>query len=307
MLQGLCTNELGGNDYFVNLTGILPGVVNATGILGFSGAASSVVRHQAASLVSMASMGGGVNVTTSGISGRDLIGLVNCTLTNGCFADESQSFEDAFRACYLTSGISFPPPPPPPCRTEFFTAIEGIDVTEVLRCVGDFLTSDSDPRSLSSVDLAFIKTDNSIETKASGFVSVFLPDAENGGRNLQSLPELVPTIFNGTSTPSETLDFIRCMMGVLFPNVAEAIAEIVKVLQSLLAGLIPIFVRIIGQGGIYLSGDVILAFFGWAEWDGEQFSAPWKWWYCLVAVIFFLVGIEISKLVAINFIVWTRR
>jgi hypothetical protein len=301
MLQGFVTNELGGNEYFVNLTGILPGVVNATGILGFSGAASTVARHQMASLVSMAATGGGVNVTSLGISGRDLVDLVNCTLTNGCFTDENQSFTAAFMACYIFNGIRRPP-----CRGEFYTAIEGINTTEVLECVGDLRPEGSDLRSLSSVDLSIIELNNPIETETIGFVNVFLPEPENGRRNLESLPLLLPGIFNGTSTARQTLDFVACIIGALFPNVADAIAEVVKVLVRL-TGIIPIFVRIINQGGIYLPGEIILAFFGWAEWDGEQLSAPFKWWYCLVAVIIFLVFIEISKLVAINFIVWTQR
>jgi hypothetical protein len=305
MLQGFVTNELAGNEYFVNLTGILPSVTDATGILGFSGAVSSLARHQAASLLSMASLGGTVNVTNSGIGGADLVNLVNCTLTNGCFTDEDQSFAGAFVECYIFKGIIRQPP----CRDEFSTATSGINTTEVLECfdVGGLLPRVPNQRSLSSFNLPIpIEANNPIETEAVAFVNAFLPEAENGSRNLQSLPELVPTVFNGTSTVSETLDFIGCIIGALFPNVADAIAEMIRVLE-MLTSLVPIFLRIVDQGGIYVPGEVILAFFGWAEWDGEQLSAPFKWWYCLVAVVIFLVGIETSKLVAINFVVWTQR
>ena len=58
-----------------------------------------------------------------------------------------------------------------------------------------------------------------------------------------------------------------------------------------------------------VSEDAILYYFGWSQFDAEElkFSAPWKWNYCVVAVVVFLLAMEIIKLCAVNFIVWTKR
>jgi hypothetical protein len=40
---------------------------------------------------------------------------------------------------------------------------------------------------------------------------------------------------------------------------------------------------------------------------GEGFAAPYKWWYCMGAVAISLAGIELFKLIAIRFMVWTKR
>jgi len=52
----------------------------------------------------------------------------------------------------------------------------------------------------------------------------------------------------------------------------------------------------------------ILFVFGWAEWQpGGGLVAPWKWWYCMFAVVVFLAGIEVFKLLALRFVVWMKR
>jgi hypothetical protein len=311
ILQGFVTNELGGNEYFVDLSGIFAGLANATGIFGFAGATSSTARNQAASLISLAANGGNplganrgsFNVSTDWGGGSDLVGLVNCTMVNGCFSDEDQTFVGGFVECYIFNGIIRRPP----CRDEFDAVIAEINATEVLKCFG---VNDPNLPGFSVADA----TDNPMETEAplangteARNLREFLPDFHDGSRNLQSLPELLPDIFNGTANVTETLNFIGCMMGALFPDVTEAIGGMIRLIARVASGVIPIFVNIVDQGGIYLPGDVILAFFGWAEWDGQQLSAPFKWWYCLGAVVIFLGGIEIFKLFAINFIVWTKR
>jgi len=50
-------------------------------------------------------------------------------------------------------------------------------------------------------------------------------------------------------------------------------------------------------------------YFGWSEFDIEIFSfrAPWKWHFCTTAVVVFLISMEIIKLFAVRFIVWTKR
>ena len=54
--------------------------------------------------------------------------------------------------------------------------------------------------------------------------------------------------------------------------------------------------------------ELILFFFGWAEYnDSEGFTAPFKWHYCMSSVAIFLLAIEVFKLIAVRFIVWTKR
>jgi hypothetical protein len=66
--------------------------------------------------------------------------------------------------------------------------------------------------------------------------------------------------------------------------------------------------EIVEKGLVLLPGELILFFFGSAEYEaGEGIVAPWKWWYCMSSVAIFLAGIEFFKLVAIRFIVWTKR
>lgn len=60
--------------------------------------------------------------------------------------------------------------------------------------------------------------------------------------------------------------------------------------------------------GLLYPGDLILYFFGWANYvDGVGFVAPYKWYYCMFSVAVFLVAIELFKLLALRFIVWTKR
>jgi hypothetical protein len=61
------------------------------------------------------------------------------------------------------------------------------------------------------------------------------------------------------------------------------------------------------QNGLKLPGEVILFVFGWAEFDDGELVADKKWYYCMFAVSMFLIGLEIMKLLALRFLVWTKR
>jgi hypothetical protein len=77
---------------------------------------------------------------------------------------------------------------------------------------------------------------------------------------------------------------------------------------DLLWGLLPVIADLI-ENGLKIPGDLILYFFGWAEFDPDngRFETPYKWHYCMTSVVIFLGSLEIIKLFAIRFIVWTKR
>lgn len=100
------------------------------------------------------------------------------------------------------------------------------------------------------------------------------------------------------------LDLVMCLANALLPE--DAKNELIRIIQKLV-GILG-FVFDIVDNGIDLPGEVILYFFGWAEYQsGEGVVAPFKWWYCMFSVVMFLVAIEVFKLLAIRFIVWTKR
>lgn len=96
-----------------------------------------------------------------------------------------------------------------------------------------------------------------------------------------------------------------CMMRKLLPiggsrHMLRGFRELRKIIM---------FIQDIIENGIDIPGDAILFYFGWSEFDEDTltFSAPWKWYYCVTAVVIFLVSMELIKLVAVHCIVWTKR
>lgn len=96
-----------------------------------------------------------------------------------------------------------------------------------------------------------------------------------------------------------------CMMRKLLPfggvnHMIRGFKELQKIVM---------FIQDIVEKGLEIPGDAILFYFGWAQLDADTFTfeAPWKWHYCVTAVTIFLVGMELIKLFAVNFIVWTKR
>jgi hypothetical protein len=96
-----------------------------------------------------------------------------------------------------------------------------------------------------------------------------------------------------------------CMMRKLSPmggsrHVLRGFRELRKIIM---------FIQDVIENGIDIPGDAILFYFGWSEFDADtlSFSAPWKWYYCVTAVVIFLLSMELIKLVAVQCIVWTKR
>ena len=101
---------------------------------------------------------------------------------------------------------------------------------------------------------------------------------------------------------------VLCLLDVLLP--AGALEDTLSSVQSILKTVSDIGVVIANVMDILekgLPGEVILFVFGWAEFQDGELVAPYKWWYCLFAVSMFIVGVEIVKLFATRFIIWTNR
>ena len=127
-LQGLVTNELQENDYFVDIPTLLPDLnPNTTSIVGFWGESESLIsKEQLAGFLSLAlSAGNGTN------SQSNLTDLVDCTMRSGCFDDSIQPAAESFIACYLFDGIL----KSPPCNKEFDAVIESANYTQSLKCL----------------------------------------------------------------------------------------------------------------------------------------------------------------------------
>jgi hypothetical protein len=281
ILQGLVTNELAGNEYFIDVAGLLSPSnttdfnFNDTSLLAFGDGVSQTSMDQISNFTSLAAQtGGGFNPVSN------LTDLINCTLAEGCFGDPEKSPASAFVTCYIFNGILRSPP----CESEFTTVASNVNFTQIMQCI--------------------VEGDTKSE---SDFVPEFR-ELNDGDRNLQSLQALLPDYVTNATTGEDDgrlLDFALCMMrSLLPPDILDAMERI----GSVLANLLPIVLGVIEQGGFYLPGEVILFFFSWARFEvDEGFVAPYKWWYCMGAVAIFLGGIELLKLVAIRFIVWTKR
>ena len=100
ILQGLVTNELGGNDYHLDLGKILKDVQIPDKLFVFDGG-NFTQREQISGLLSLvAEIPDGTNPDSS-----RLLALVNCTLSSGCFSSEENGLAAEFIYCYLFSGL----------------------------------------------------------------------------------------------------------------------------------------------------------------------------------------------------------
>lgn len=266
ILQGLVTNELAGNSYFIDLRSMLPDIgPNATSILAFGGGVDplSTQSRQLSSIMALAiNSPDGINPEP-----RDLSSLINCTISNGCFADTETEIAKAFTQCYIINGIRGPP-----CGDEFSGVIENINITEISSC------------------FSFEESQNTPNDELPSFIPKGYTEEE----------------FDEMDDRSK-LETVLCLMKALLPpDKVEAIGRLIAVIEKLF-GVLVFFLEIL-ENGIYLPGELILFFFGWAEYEeGEGIIAPFKWWYCMTSVAIFLGAIEVFKLLAIRFIVWTKR
>ena len=155
-------------------------------------------------------------------------------------------------------------------KDEFAAAIASIDVEEVTKC--------------------------------------FLPAV--GNETAMISDGFVPSTFSmetyGEMEDDSQLELILCLLrAILPPEAIDAIDLIISIIQDLYG--IVLFLFEILENGIKIPGEVILFFFGWAEFESGRIVAGFKWWYCMGSVAIFLLAIEIFKLFSTRFIVWTKR
>jgi hypothetical protein len=160
-----------------------------------------------------------------------------------------------------------------PCKNEFEAAIESLPLEETTKC---FIPSfEGEPVMDSSNSLVGVPDDFSLEAY----------------NDLQQ---------------EDRIGLILCLLQALLPegvvDIVEQVIELIKKIYNIVLIVIDVI-----EGGIDLPGELILFFFGWAELDNGEFVAPYKWHYCMTAVVVFLVCLEIFKLIAVRFIVWTKR
>merc|ERR1711862_530914 len=113
-------------------------------------------------------------------------------------------------------------------------------------------------------------------------------------------------LFQEEST-SDQSDIVRCIISSILPDMH--IKDIIKGIVSVVANLYGIAMILfdIIENGITLPANIILWFFGWGRFEDGEVIAPYKWHYCMTAVVIFLISVEILKIIAIRFIVWTKR
>lgn len=290
ILQGLVTNELAGSDYHLNVSGILEGI-NVDKMFAIDGG-NETQKDQLSSIMALVSKlpdGAGTNPDSSGLRA-----LIECTMARGCFTDQEQSLSGGFIDCYLFSGLFSDPP----CDKEFNEVIKDVDIGAVMDCFlpQEGITAEEQLKSLMS--------------PVPQMLEPFPMTLEENIMATESIPrKLFPgqtannTLPDGTDKDN-SLDLVLCLAGAILPQDAQnAIMDTVNDLLGI-AGMVFDVV----EKGIYIPGDLILYVFGWANYnDGEGFSAPYKWYYCMFSVAIFLIAIEIFKLIAVRFIVWTKR
>ena len=209
--------------------------------------------------------------------------LLSCMVTNECLVD---GVIENFVSCCIFRFVG-----DPPCKDEFDNAIEKVDIAKVLtECVVD------DP-----------DINDEEETTDVSSVNVTTP----------GLPSNFASVYERTGSDGQ-LQMVLCFIRVLLPpglidDVTDRLLELFKKLFGVIIDVIDIIDDIIENGvsiidnGVSLPGEVILFVFGWAELENGKLEAPYKWYYCMFAVRMFLAGIELFKLIAIWFIIWTNR
>lgn len=276
VMQGFNTNQLAGTMYQVLPPLGIEFPKNGTAFLFDTGTDLSrgSVAQQCASFVDLG-LQAAPYADTRGLPDYDwensgivaLIGLVRCLVENDCLVDP---IAPNFISCTIARF-----PPPPPCREAFETATEAIDIQDLLSCF--------EPISNSTVAL----------------------DASTGFA--RGVPEDFTVEEFERSSKANQMRIVVCLIGQLLPpglgdDLKDRLVEIIKKAWDLIVIVINIL-----ENGIWLPGDVILWVFGWAEFEDGKINSDFKWYYCMFAVACFLGGIELFKLFAISFIVWTKR
>lgn len=301
ILQGLVTNELAGSDYHLDVGKILGGATTVdnfafdggnqaiNNIFAFDGGDQDLKEQLSSILALVAEAPEGTNPDSGNLGP-----LIECTLASGCFEDEEETLSAGFINCYLFSGLRSDPP----CNAEFDALKLTANPTEIGKC---FFVDES------GFDDGHLTDILSPVPQVEPFV---MPSLEQSTapmaihRQLLRFPGETPDDSIPEEDKDGSRDLVLCLVGALLPQ--DALNEIMDIANNLLG--IAGFVFDVVENGISIPGELILFVFGWAEYvEGEGFVAPWKWYYCMFSVAIFLIAIEIFKLIAVRFIVWTKR
>lgn len=99
-----------------------------------------------------------------------------------------------------------------------------------------------------------------------------------------------------------------CLLDAVLPSgLVEDMIKYVQDTVEKISDVTMVVVNILDVLEKGLPGEFILFVFGWAEFQDGELVAPYKWWYCLFAVSMFVCGLELVKLFATRFIIWTNR
>lgn len=276
ILQGFVTNELAGKtyhiDFGVNVSNLIPDAPsNVTNIVLFEPGLDAVRGDREAEAASfLAMVGAAGNGTNPDSSLGDIRNVVKCFSANECMANPPLS---------VMTCISWS------CSAEFEAALESFPFEDVLQCFAP--GNGTDPGG-NSTDPGDNSTDPGTNETAGWLPSDFTIESfEVQDENLQ-------------------WETILCLIrAILPPEVIETIKKIVEFIAEFY-DVILVILDIL-EKGINLPGELILFFFGWAELGDDGFTADKKWFYCLTSVVVFLAFIEMFKLIAVRYIVWTKR
>lgn len=294
ILQGLVTNEMAGSDYYLDIGRTVPGI-NVSRIFAFNGG-SQIQVDQLSSLLELVSKV--PNGTNPEPDDGKLSLLIDCTLTNECFTNTTGFIDisSGFIGCYMFEGLFSKPP----CTEEFNALAETVDAT-ITNCFSDMDMGNEALGSRSILTMPQVESSSimTLEEELSSILSVKRELFWFPGKN-SSNP--LPDDTNKDST-------VLCLARAILP--VDSMKKVTKIIRDLFG--IVAFVFAVINDGINIPGEGILFFFGWATFNNEgtslsdSFVAPFKWYYCMVSVAVFLVAIEIFKLAAVRFCVWTKR
>lgn len=306
VIQGLTSNELGGNRYFLfpppepedetggggggssNSTffGDLGG--NTTNIFLVPGGTDTSPGSDAAQastilnllLTASPSLNQGWNSSILGT----LDTFVECGMTNDCFVEPVAS---NFMGCFVFSIFD-----DPVCVSEF-NALTSAFVNgsgNVATCLAS-----------GAADAATNAVTDAVTDVASNAVSSIF-DRGNNSTTLESRDD-----FDGLTTEQQA-DIVVCLLNATLPGgTLDEIQQVVTKAIGAASGITVVAESIFNIIEYGLPGEVILFVFGWAEFQEGELVAPFKWWYCLFAVSMFVVGLEVCKIFATRFFVWTKR
>jgi len=293
ILQGLVTNEVSGQGYNIDVGALIPNITatDSSTSSGNDGRALSNVFAPRDNAKAITFMPGiipeGTNIAAQGAR---MLGLA---LNAGDGENVQESYED------LTDLIE--------CMVENECLVEPVP-TKFIECNAVSLKESVVPPCVHQFDAVVSNLVDSDDHVAGCFSDLRLDDLVDSF-HVGKTAAGVPASFSlDALSVADHRDVASCLTRKLLPAGKDAGPKVISRGFGDLWNIV-MFIRDIIEKGIDIPGDAILFYFGWSEFNSEDFSfsAPWKWHYCVTAVVCFLVAMEAIKLFAVMFIVWTKR